>query len=455
LQSWSKTKTVKGILMNIKDRAKALFLQGKSVDEVTDILVSEFATATASEIKDALATGKSEAEKLSSVKALIEDDKKKADFHAAVKAEVEATLKTIDTGSNYSGNSVKVAHNWQAEAAEYMKLLSVKEKNVEQITRMSELREKSETAYKHSAKTLGFEVGTDASGGYFMQPEFDMEVDKAIYTQSALLNEIRVRQGGEKTEINSMSTFDLTLRTNEDTAFTTKTVTFAQEELKYRDAGGLMSIGNDALAGSSYDIIKELTEQTIDSKIRYLEQIILTGLSASEGFNGIHFTSGIGSTACIATQGTGGVESKDLTNLWGAVGSVFRANAKFVMNTLEFIRLSDERDDKGQPTNRIITVNGKFYHAGTGKEIVISDLGYRSLNGVTNKTAGSNVPVICGDLSKFRFYQNGGTRIKTSKDFYFDKDALALLVAIRFKQGIPTQAKPAFATLTGVKSIAL
>lgn len=441
--------------MNLKDRAKQLFINGKSLEEITDIIVSEYAEATAEEIKNAVSAGKFESEKLTSIKTLIEADNKKSEFQAAVKSEVENQLKSIDLGSNYKSENVKVSHNWRKEAAEYLKLLANKEKNIDQINEMTELRSKSEKAYRESAKTLGFEVGTDASGGYFMQPEFDAEVDKAIYKQSELLNAIKIRQGGEKTEINSISTFDFTMRTNESTAFTTKTVTFSQEELKYRDSGGMIAIGNSALTGSYYDIISELIELTIDSKIRYLEQIILTGLSATDGFDGIHFKSGIGSAACVATAGTGGVESKDLTNLFAAVGSVFRVNAKFVMNTLEFLRLSDERDSNGQPTNRIKEMNGKFYHAGTGKEIIISDLGYRSLNGVTNKTAGSNVPIICGDLSKFRFYQMGGTQIKTNQGFYFDQDALALLVWIRFKQGIPIRSLSAFATLTGVKSVAI
>jgi hypothetical protein len=126
------------------------------------------------------------------------------------------------------------------------------------------------------------------------------------------------------------------------------------------------------------------------------------------------------------------------------------------MNWLELCRITDERDNNGQPTNQVMTTpDGKFIHKPTGKEIIVSDLGYRLLNGVTNKTAGSNVPVICGDLSRFRFYQVGGMKIKTSNEFYFDKEAIALLMAIRFKQGVPTQSKTSFATLTGVKSVAI
>jgi HK97 family phage major capsid protein len=377
-----------------------------------------------------------------------------------VKAAVEEQLKTIDTGSKFQLDHVSVKHNWKAETAEYLKLLAKREKTSSELDRMAELTEKSAKSYIDQsgmdAKTLGFEAGTDASGGYWMAPTFDMEVDKLVYEFSPLLNLIRVRQGGEKTEINSISTFDFNMRTNEDTAYTAKTPTLSQEELKYRDAGGLMSIGMAALSGSAYNVISELTELAADARIRYLEQIILTGLAASDGFNGIHFISGIGSAACAATNGTGGIVSKDLSNLLGAVASPARPRAKFVMNWLELCRITDERDNNGQPTNQVMTTpDGKFIHKPTGKEIIVSDLGYRLLNGVTNKTAGSNVPVICGDLSRFRFYQVGGMKIKTSNEFYFDKEAIALLMAIRFKQGVPTQSKTSFATLTGVKSVAI
>ena len=79
---------------------------------------------------------------------------------------------------------------------------------------------------------------------------------------------------------------------------------------------------------------------------------------------------------------------------------------------------------------------------------------------LTFSISGTNESPIWGAKVRIIFNDSRDDVIKLTNengetDFYFDKEAIALLMAIRFKQGVPTQSKTSFATLTGVKSVAI
>ena len=294
-------------------------------------------------------------------------------------------------------------------------------------------------------------AGTDASGGYLIRPEFDAEIDKLVFKTSAFIGAISFRMGNEKTEINGISTFDFTDRASENVAFTETKVTVAQEEVKYKDTGAIIPISNRLIESADVNLMIELQENAVDAKIRYYEANLTTGKTSGQHFNGIYFVSGITSVDAINKGGTNKLVSKDLTRMYLGCPAQSRANLVFIMDSIELMLLMDETDNEGRPTEPIATINGRFYHKRTGKEIIAVDNMRRTLNGTTDNTTGTDIAVLGGDLRKFRVYKNGGMRIDMSADAGFEYDQVKVRFIEKYKSAIPSYSKTSFVSLSGIK----
>lgn len=343
---------------------------------------------------------------------------------------------------------------WKADQAKMLSaLVNVKKygaghKSAETV---SELRTKFDQAW--GQKATGVRTDSDAAGGYFVRPEFDAEVDKLVYKRSALLEAIQIRQGGEKTDINSLSTFNFTLRADQNTAIGTTVPTFAQQRVEYREAGAIVAISQYAMEASEYNLVDELIENAADAKIRFLEPAITTGKeSDGDAFDGIRFHTGV-TTSTIIDNGTGGtLVSKDLSNAYLAAASQSRNFGSFVLDTRELQLLREERDGQGLPIKTVEMMNGQWIHVATGRPIVVSDLMSRTNNALTSNTGGTQVGALFGELGRFRLYQRGAMDIAQSDQIFFQENQIGMRFIVRYKFGIPTQSRSSFVTLQGVEN---
>lgn len=444
---------------------------GKSNAEIAEILLEDAEVKslglTAKAIGEAILEAKSTsdvmeflAQKETEAKALEAKASKDLEFKAEVKKQVEEAVKGFETHPLLQkAAAIQLTDNWKEDAVTGLKLalrVGRKEASSADIDAYNDYRIKNinRWAEKMGIKAIdGIITGTDNAGGYFMPPEFDSEVDKNTFSSSALLSEVKIRTGSEKTEINSIGTFNLSFRTDENAAFGATKPTFAQQELKYKDAGAIVDIANRSLESSFYNIISELTELASDAKIRLLEPLLTTGSTNvdSDAFNGIRFHTGITTLNCLNYGGSGKVTCSDLTNLYLTAPSQTRAQGSFIMDSREAMLLAEERAQNGEYLEAVEMIDGQYVHKPTGKKIIIVDNMSRLCNGVTDRSTGTDVPVLFGVLPRFRIYQLGGFRIDLSKDFRFDYDATSMRFVLAVKFGIPTNSRSSFVTLQGVK----
>ena len=338
----------------------------------------------------------------------------------------------------------------------------------EQRSRFNELAEKNfnsqcdfymkEFGIDLKATNSGSFVGTDANGGYWVRQEFDVEVDKLLYTSSDLINAVRVRPGDEKIAINGIQTTDYAYRTNDDTDFSKKQPTFTQDTLTLKDAGAILAVSNRLLDSSFYDLAGELVSIMADAEIRLLEQQMTTGddNESDEVFDGMWFTSGITSLAGKNSGGSGAIDPSDLHNAFLSCAAQSRRQGYHLLRTEEFQYLYGMKDTTGRPMGDDIfnMVNGQFVHKGTGRPVLVLDH-MEKVNGVTNKTTQPNVPYMYAVLPRFRFYRKGGRRIDFSDQRYFEFDQVAWRFIVANVQGIPTNSLTSFVAVTGLVQTAV
>lgn len=346
---------------------------------------------------------------------------------------------------------------WKRDQAKMFRLL-YKAKTADYTekdrTQFVELRQKFDRVW--AVKLDGNVTDAAAPGGNFVRPEFDPEVDKLVYKDSVLIKEVKIRPGGDKTDINSLSTFDFTLRADQNAPFAQTKPTTDKLSLEYREAGAVVPVSPYMLEESEPNFISELIEGAADAKIRHLEPAITTGkVSDGDAYDGIRFHTGVTAHDVINAAGTGKLLSKDLTNAWLAAASQTRNQGTFILDTREFGLLKEERDDQNLPIKTIELVNGQWIHLASGRPIIISDLMSRVNTALTSNTGGSQVGALFGVLPRFRIYQRGAMDIDQSKDIFFIENQIAFRFILRYKFGIPIRSRSSFVTLQGVQNVAI
>ena len=446
----------------MKDLIKKLLAEGKSQEEIKTAIVEALAkkeVEAVEDIKSVIVEAMQEVEAAKSIGEAfgsIESDKKSAGLEAKIK-ELEAKVDGVKmSGSLNSGVVVKNADvQWKKDVVDAIHLhcklkkegyLSQKEMGL-----VSSIKERVVNATK--AVSDGMITGTDAAGGYLIRPEFDAEIDKLLYTKSALLDSMKIRSGNEKTLINGIGTFDFSYRATDNAAFGQTRPTITEQEINYRDAGCVVPMAAKLLDMADYNIISEIVEGAADAKIRLLEpQILVASVDVDlDPFDGVRFHTGVTALNCKNYDGSKKLESIDLTNAFLAAPAQSRSNGMFFMDSRELMLLLEEKATDGHYQKAVEIVNGAFIHMATGKKIVAVDTLHRLLNGVTDRSTQNEVAVIFADMSRFRFYQKGGLRIDTSKDIFFLEDQIALRFILTNKQGIPTNSRSSFVTIQGVE----
>jgi len=369
--------------------------------------------------------------------------------------------------------SVQVEDNWKEEAGEYLALYISKKigggmtpKNEEQFNALSEKNINRIKSYRHSGqysqKAIDAIIArTDSAGGFFMPPQFDAEIDKLVYSRSEFLDTIKIRQGDEKTLINSVGTFDFAFRANENTAYSETRMSFSQQDVRYKDAGAMVPISRAALNGSYYNLIEQVMENAADARIRLLEPLLLTGSINvnNDVFNGLRFQTGTTIMNCKNNGNAGGqgnLVSSDLVMADLAVPAQSSdETCVFIMGREELALLRSEKDLNGRPLETVQMTNGVLVHKDTGRRIIKVTTLPRTLNGQIDRTTGTDVAVILGPLDRYRIYQNGLMRVDDSYDFHFDYDALTIRFVFAIKTGIPINSRSSFVNVLGVKSNAI
>jgi HK97 family phage major capsid protein len=327
----------------------------------------------------------------------------------------------------------------------------MKEKNIKQVA-------DAKFGGQFDKKSNNFLISaTTNAGGFLVHPEFDSEIDKNVTAQSQLMNAIKKRIGTEKDLINSISTFNLSYRANENTAFSQTRPSTAQVELKFKDAGGIVNISRKAMEGSYYNLVDELTQVATDAKIRLLEEMIPTGsVTADEdAFDGIRFQDGITSINGINAGASGAITTTDLSRAFTACDTNARHRGQFIMDTREAMFLAEAKDKNGQLLNLVEMKDGIFYHKSTGKQIIVCDRMHRLLNGVSNRSTGTDVAVLYGDLSRFRYYEQGVMRIDITDQFKWAEDAYSMRFIVSNKWAVPENSLTSFVTVNGIKENAI
>ena len=444
-------------MMEIGIRISELFGQGKCVDEIVDVVCAEYTDKDAEFIKKAVQEVQVDIKKQKD-----ESDKKEADLQKLIDKAVDERLKNIKSPGviETKGVDVKVDPKievkespdlWKKEMADMLLAKDAISKRKASEKDYDKVRDLNRKWAEQREKATGVRTDSDAAGGYFVPETFDAEVDKLIYRDSQLLNAITIRQGGEHTEINGLATFDLSFRSDQNTAFGTTVPTFSRNEIKYREAGVLVPVSNAELRSSFYNVISELTEQAADAQIRLLEPLVIHGKTATDPFLGIWHTSGITSVDAANKAGSGEVKSADLTNAYANIAAQDRVGASAVMDTREALVLLTEKASDGHNLGEVIREGGGLIHVPTGMKIVISDTLTRVLTKTAN-SGGTMVPVVCGNLRAMRIYREGGLMVDTSNEVYFTSDQLGVRFMVRYKQGVPDNSVTKFVRITDLKN---
>lgn len=396
---------------------------------------------------------------------------KQAETDALIQKGVDEALKKIKVDNPIGvGTPVKVKeceNEWKKDMFKALKLVNKKrsdsgltEKEAEEFNKarlkITQRNQEKLGITKDLSESLNV---TNSNEGTDLIPiEFDTEIDKLVYKESQLLDFIKIRRGTEKTDINGIGTFTFSGRSDDEKALTTKQLATTKDNVVYKDAGAIVNVTNRMMQGSAYNVIGELMELAKDAKIQYLEPLITTGriTGAGDHFNGMWFTSGVNSVQAKngAGNASGKIISADLTNAFAACPSQSRLSPKraFIMDTREALVLENEKAEDGHKLKDVVMENGQYIHKPTGTPIILVDTMLRTLNGTTSHTGGSNVPVIFGAMNRFRFYQNGSMRVKTSEEFAFAEDATAFRFIINYKFAIPSNSLTSFVLLTGLKN---
>lgn len=457
--------------MDLTKKIIALLSKGMSREDIVLHIATEDETISN---EDAIKAYKSAEKSFSIEKSMLETDEKEAEEKkieekATVLAEAlaEKALKKIKIPSaidpEKKSSQVKVVENdlqWKVNFGRAVQLIHYNKENPgnEDVRKeLGELSEKARNSYKSmglsiptNTKVPGIVTDTDTEGGFLVEPKFDMEMDKLVFAASELIAAITIRRGNDKTLIDSISTFDFAFRADQNAAFGEAKPTFNQEEVNYREAGAIVPISTAAMNGTPFNLTSEIMEGAVDAKIRLLEPLIATG-DSSDPFLGFRFHAGITDSPIIDT-GTGVLSSKDLTNAYLACPTQSRRQGSFVLDTREFCLLAEERDNQNLPIETVVNINGKFIHKKTGLPIIISDLMSRTNLAFTNNSGGTDVGAFFAVLPRFRYYEDGGMRIDTSKEHFFAEDQIGMRFIIRMKFAIPLQSRSSFVTLSGVKN---
>ena len=447
--------------MNWKDLVSKMLTEGKAVEEIISKAFELYPDVVEAELLTHIGIQEKAIAALTAFNAKKTEDQAataiKANIESLVKAQVDLVLKDIKVDPIMGRQSVQVSEHpesWRLDMVKSMIYQGSNRLSVDEASDFDSVRTRIKNRNVAVTKDLSssLNVTTSNQGNDLIPVEFDMEIDKLVYTQSEFLDAIKIRKGTESTDINGIGTFDFTARTTDSRSFTETAPSTAKVNIDYRDAGAIVAVTNRMMNGSAYNVVSELLELAADAKIRYLEPILACGRVTGSGdpFNGIWFSGINTKTAKNNAPGSGLIEFADLTNIFlGTAAQTRRSpSACFVMGTDELQNLMDRVDKNGQPIEIIKEVGGKFYFK--GRRIIACDL-LPGVNGVTDKSTAPHVPVFYGALDRFRVYQNGSLDVKSSGEAGFEEDATKFRFKFEFKVGLPSHSLTSFTALLGVK----
>jgi len=450
----------------IYKKALELLRAGKKGDEVTAGILEAYPDTKSEDIikQGALAQKAYEIE-VQQKKGEQEEAQKKA-LEEQAKKLAEQMLESMDeksllekfkkSGDIVISNVKESEHYWMKDAADVIRTRTKKELSEDDKRFLNDQREKNdkvaEQKYGIKASMRG---DSNTDGGYLLRPEFDMEIDKKVLANSELINEMTIRPGDDKTLINSITgPLEFAYRANQETAFGTDTLTTAQQELLYREAGMIIPVSKYLFEGSEYNLISELMEFMKDAKIRLIEPLVCSYSVDVDGdpFDGIRFHTGV--VAYNIIDANGATADADLTNMYLQAAPETRAMGVFMMDEREIMLLASVKDVNGNPKNLVLENNG-WKHKATGKRIISVNNLPRTLNSTTDHSTGTDVFVAFGNLKRYRYYEYGGMDIARSDEVYWTSAQVGIRAIIRNKAGIPANSRDSFVVAIGAKNTAI
>ena len=427
-----------------------LLIQGKSKNEIVEYInanATEFEGVKSEEISAAVVEALDAHERQKAVSAGFESkeaQKKaaedKAKFEASVKAEVEKQLAGVKAANPiFAGEGVTKDNSWKSKALQMIRHAARGEKS-----QAYELSNQFASAYRTKATLRG---DSTTVGGFTVPEEWDSEILKIMTAQFAIMAEVRERQtSGDTLNLNAVTIPSVAWVADQDTQYTESNPSFTQSALALRDLTARCNVSNDLLEDSAANIIDELSQVFAEAVGRELGKQWLSGNTSapdSDPFNGIYFTSGIGSVASL----TGSLGYADLINLMKQITGRTAAGSKFFMNFKTLAAVMGIVGTDGQPIVKYDMVSGRPSSM-FGFPIVLVDDMANTFNATTDRSTGTSSSIILGDVNKyFGVAVKGGLRIAVSEHIRFDYNQVQVRVLKRCAWGIPSTVASAFARL--------
>lgn len=440
--------------MDLKARILQLLKEKKDVSSILLVVAEEYKDVEAVELAKTVEV----VQKAYSAEVAINNDAKEIEAKKLLSSEAEKLAKkmlesmpvdSLVDKMKASGIQLKEGPSaWIVEQADMVKAIAKRDvAKAEEISNRMKLRAEN-MGYKGTA----IRTDSDAAGGYAVAPEMDMLVDSLLYKKSALLEKVKEQITGEKTLIVELGALTaMTPRTNQNTDYGTQVPTWGQTELAFKDYGTIVPVANASINGSAINVVNSVAELFADIEVKTLETLILTGVSATNGFNGAWFYTGISSIDALLKDGTGAICAADLDAIAKKAAVQSASENRFlVMPQRAVLTLLSETTDDGHLLNRVVRDGGKVIDKITGLEIVESNASTQTL-GETGIT-GTWLPVVLFNADRFRFYVDGPRKISTSDQLYFASSQLAIKLEKRMKQIIPAHSLTSFVRLTGVSN---
>lgn len=275
------------------------------------------------------------------------------------------------------------------------------------------------SGFKTAAMTL--QTLNPASGGYLVPSEFHDSIVTALRGENVLRQISRVISTASEHKIPIQATAPTAAFVGETQAIPLSTETFNQKTLNaYKLAAGI-SVSNEILADSAYDLENHIVEEFAKAIGAVEENALLNGTGTNEPL-GLLTQIAADSSMYRETVGTN-IAADDLVNLVYSLPAPYRKNAVFLVNDTTLAAIRKLKDS----TQNYLWQN----NVQIGEPSSLLGFPIFASEHMPQITSG-NIVALFGDFSKFIVGMRGNLQFKVLSELHALNDCTSYLMIERF-----------------------
>lgn len=234
--------------------------------------------------------------------------------------------------------------------------------------------------------------GTDAKGGYLTIDAYDSVITATAREMSVMMSLVNnVTVGTTDTFKFNKQLANVALAWDSEGSITNTSATYSQDSISIKKLSGWLSISNELLADSAYDIVGDITEQFAFAMAQEMDNQILNGTGSP--CSGV-LTAAAGYSVVLSTglSNFSSVTATDYSLAISKLSTVDANNATFVLGKLAAHYVRTLKDSTGEPIYQAIAGPDLDTIYGTPRVIA---------NKITDTTAPSTAFAVLGDFRQF------------------------------------------------------